>query len=299
MAATPSPSSSPPTQPSESQSLLVKAAKPILLAIPVQTQKKAQAVQWTPEETTSLIQAYQDKWYSLKRGQLKAHQWEEVAVTVAARCGYDEATKTSTQCRHKMEKLRKRFRAEKRKGGGRSSAWPFFGFMDRMERGPRPISARPVNMVRFQNPGESGEEEDCGDNHRRVSSRSRSINSLIMKPHTIVNIYPGSPPPPSRARKGAELAVYKDGEFELEEENGFGKKRLLLSGLAAEMRAFEQRIAWVENKKMEMMRDTQKMRMEMESKRLKMIHDSQAKIVETIYNGGPLKKIKIRTTSDM
>ncbi|KAL9670970.1 hypothetical protein QQ045_008533 [Rhodiola kirilowii] len=322
----PSPSSSSSPQPqsqqpeSESKSVLATteaALKPILLAIPVQAQKKPQPVQWTPEETANLIEAYQEKWYSLKKGQLKAHQWEEVTVTVAARCGYDEPNKTSTQCRHKMEKLRKRYRAEKRKSSS-SSAWPFFDLMDRMECGPEPISARPVNMVRFPNSvtkphgGEEDDEDEDNDNDnncKRPNNRSRSINNLLRKP-TTVNRFPGSSRfPLSSIRKREDLTTDtddedEDEEFEVEvnkEKSVGGDKRLLL-GLAAEMRSFAQRIAGVEKKKMEMMRETEKIRMEMESKRVKMILDSQSKMMETIDNWlsdgrGPRKKMKVTTTA--
>lgn len=109
--------------------------------------KKSSPVHWTDQETLALIQAYQEKWYSLKKGQLKAFQWEEVAVTVAARCGYDEPSKTSTQCRHKIEKLRKRYRSELQKPYA-GSGWQYFEHMDQMERGPMPLNARPIAAVK-------------------------------------------------------------------------------------------------------------------------------------------------------
>ncbi|MCO5551530.1 hypothetical protein L7F22_005034 [Adiantum nelumboides] len=96
---------------------------------------------WTPIETMHLIDAYQEKWYALKRGQLRTRHWDEVAESLAARCaGHPDASdKSSVQCRHKLEKLRRRYRAERqiclREGSG-ASQWPFFDRMDLMERGP-------------------------------------------------------------------------------------------------------------------------------------------------------------------
>ncbi|KAI5077951.1 hypothetical protein GOP47_0008021 [Adiantum capillus-veneris] len=96
---------------------------------------------WTPIETIHLIDAYQEKWYALKRGQLRTRHWDEVAESLAARCaGHPDASdKSSVQCRHKLEKLRRRYRAERqiclREGPG-ASQWPFFDRMDLMERGP-------------------------------------------------------------------------------------------------------------------------------------------------------------------
>ncbi|XP_031745092.1 uncharacterized protein LOC101222941 [Cucumis sativus] len=117
---------------------------------------KPHPIPWTHQETIHLIHAYQDKWYSLERGQLKSNQWEEVAVTVAARCGYShfDPSKTSVQCRHKMEKLRQRLRSEKHRlstGTQSSSRWLYFDLMNNLLRGPLPISARPMSSIPFDN----------------------------------------------------------------------------------------------------------------------------------------------------
>ena len=98
---------------------------------------------WSAMETLHLIEAYQEKWYALKRGQLRTLQWDEVSAKLESLCqGLPDITpKTSMQCRHKVEKLRRRYRAERqlvlRKGGrrGETGTWPFFEQMDRMERG--------------------------------------------------------------------------------------------------------------------------------------------------------------------
>ncbi|KAG6437828.1 hypothetical protein SASPL_102758 [Salvia splendens] len=98
---------------------------------------------WSPGETVALIDAYRDKWYSLRRGNLKATHWQEVADDVAARCPVG-LPKTPVQCRHKMEKLRKRYRSEIQRaaahGGVRrfNSSWAHFQSMYSMEKGPNP-----------------------------------------------------------------------------------------------------------------------------------------------------------------
>ncbi|KAI6674441.1 hypothetical protein NL676_002347 [Syzygium grande] len=144
--------------------------------------RKPQPVPWTHEETVNLIRAYGEKWYALKRGPLKSSQWEEVAVTVAARCGYSyaEPSKTATQCRHKMEKLRKRYRAEKqqRAGAGGASGWPYYELMVRLERGPMPISARPIAVVpygaRRAVDGGGGDEEDGEEEEEEAEAEAEA-----------------------------------------------------------------------------------------------------------------------------
>ncbi|XP_024032328.1 trihelix transcription factor ASIL1-like, partial [Morus notabilis] len=157
---------------------------------PEPTGKKPQPIPWTHEETVHLIEAYQQKWYSLNRGQLKSPQWEEIAVTVAARCGYDfshPSSKSALQCRHKMEKLRQRFRSHSHRLGP-SSPWPYFDLMDRLLRGPFPISARPMDYDDEDQPCHAAAYEpdldhrdvhhdnDDDDDDESSYTKSRSIN---------------------------------------------------------------------------------------------------------------------------
>ncbi|KAK7277191.1 hypothetical protein RIF29_18342 [Crotalaria pallida] len=101
---------------------------------------------WSPEETAALIDAYRDKWYSLGRSNLKATHWQEVADSVTATCPNVSPAKTAVQCRHKMEKLRKRYRAEIQRARNLpvkkfNSSWVHFKLMDSMEKGPSPPKA--------------------------------------------------------------------------------------------------------------------------------------------------------------
>lgn len=97
---------------------------------------------WTQEETLALIEAYRERWYALRRGYLRTADWDAVAVAVADRCPGASPAKTCAQCRHKMEKLRQRYRAEKQRtasvpypGGRYFSSWFFFENMEAMENG--------------------------------------------------------------------------------------------------------------------------------------------------------------------
>ncbi|XP_058777972.1 trihelix transcription factor ENAP2 [Vicia villosa] len=219
-------------------------------------QKKPQPIPWTHQETLNLIRAYQEKWYSLKRGPLRGTQWEEVAVVVAARCGYDynHPSKTALQCRHKMEKLRQRHRSEKHRLIATSSAassrsWQYFRLMDDLERGPLPISARaiPHEYNNYSN-GERGK------NHQNQSGRSRSIHNILHQKPSVV-----------------------DDDDDEEEEEG-----AMATELTAELRSFAESIIGLENMKMEMMKETERFRLEMENKRMRMILESQWRIIDSI-----------------
>lgn len=130
---------------------------------------------WSHDETVALIDAYRDKWYSLRRGNLRASHWQEVADDVAARCPVGNP-KTAVQCRHKMEKLRKRYRAEIQRaapyGGSKShrycSAWVHFKRMDAMEKGPNSSAAAEADE----------DEEDQEDSHVKPIGDIYNTNSL-------------------------------------------------------------------------------------------------------------------------
>ncbi|KAK3013417.1 hypothetical protein RJ639_010229 [Escallonia herrerae] len=302
----PSPSPSPSPTPSNPNSPKLPSPPPIETQIISSTtsspSKKIPPLPWTHQETISLIQAYQDKWYSLKRGQLKANQWEEVAVAVAARCGYDEPSKSAIQCRHKIEKLRKRYRADRLKP--HPNSWPYFEPMDRLERGPLPISARPMSIAK-PNPNE--EESESGDDvidHGDLSRRnkSKSINHIVRGGGSNVSErvlrVSRNNPAIGWKQKREELSESSDDddddsddeEEEEEEEEGGG----VGMGLAREIKAFAESFVRVEKKKIEMMRDTERFRAEMENKRMEMILESHRKIVDTIHRAfGSHKKTKV------
>ena len=83
----------------------------------------------------ALIEAYKEKWFALRRGNLKASDWDAVSTAVSSAAD-PGTTKSSVQCRHKVEKLRKRYRAEKQRSlknpGTFSSSWDLFSLLDSM-----------------------------------------------------------------------------------------------------------------------------------------------------------------------
>ncbi|XP_031374185.1 trihelix transcription factor ASIL1 [Punica granatum] len=309
----PSPTKSPAPDSAAAANTAAAAASP--LARPPPTA-------WSHQETVYLIQIYQDKWYAHKRAALKAPQWEEIATAVAARFGGTGKLppKTPTQCRHKMEKLRKRFRAERQRGGGGPTGWPFYDLMDRLERGPK-APARPSSQLthraKSQNfhsnshgfrghhneydEDEEEEEDDYGrydDNNNDDEEdgnygRSQSINYILRRP-TVVNRFPSDQSFSSSSVPGfmpRHLAPVPKKMREDVEEQGEQKeaqaekermRRVAVAEMAGEIRAFAETYVGMENAKMEMIRDAERSRLEMESKRMEMILDSQRKIVEAI-----------------
>ncbi|XXG75650.1 hypothetical protein AAC387_Pa08g0176 [Persea americana] len=230
---------------------------------------------WTTEETAALIDAYRLKWYFLNRGNLKASHWQEVADSVTRTCPHVSPPKTSLQCRHKIEKLRKRYRNEKQRCASSAAppSWPFFRKMDSMEIGaPSP------------NSDTTDDEDDAGDG--RFNGHTRSIHRLLIS---------GGNRPGGRSggAAGPRIRIVKREVVEEEDGSGFeaGKRRRTRKGeegvgeLVAAIRALGEGFVRMERMKMEMAREAERMKMEMEMKRTEMILESQQRIVDAFVEG--------------
>ena len=239
-----------------------------------------------------LILIYQQKWHANNRRHLRAPQWEEISTAVADRCGghndadpltsvSPEPAKSGIQCRHKMEKLRRRYRSELPRAS--SSNWPFFSLMDSMERGP--ISPRPLSEYHGEPDEEEEEEEEEGEEDYQAvyNNKSRSINHILRKP-SVVNRFPGNnysgfllQAAAAAAEGGGKRKRGVEDEGNKEEEEGIG-------GLLVvdEVKKLIEKMKGVERKKMEMVKEMEKVRMEMENKRMVMILDAEKRIIQSI-----------------
>ncbi|CAA7395132.1 unnamed protein product [Spirodela intermedia] len=244
---------------------------------------------WLDQETAFLIDAYEERWYALKRGQLKAHQWEEVASGVAARLGLIRPPKSGTQCRHKIEKLRQRYRAERQRSV--PSRWPFFERMERLEHGPSPISVRPPpphplpvaeghkeeeeeeeeevedeeGSEGVDGSGEDGaeEEDDEEEEEEKFNGNTRRINGILNEDELLH-------PKISRSKRYGGEDSSGDGE------------RGALRELVVTVKRFREGFVRMEMKRMELMREMERDWIQMETRRAEMLVDSQRHLFDTI-----------------
>lgn len=197
-----------------------------------------------------------------------------------------------------------------------------------MERGPLPIAARTMSMVKYKNSNSVGNYDDESDTDGDVSyggldvkrNKLKSINNIVRGDlgmscinsssnlnRVIMNRNCGGRGSGSqRSLKGTRNIHFEndesgeeEGEDEEEEAREGGKEEVREGGavgkeLAAEVRGFAERFMTMENTKIEMIREAEKFRMDMENKRMHMIVESQRKIVDTIGRAfSPHKKVKM------
>ncbi|KAL8155300.1 uncharacterized protein LOC141663922 [Apium graveolens] len=281
---------------------------------------------WSHDETVALIDSYREKWYSLRRGNLRACHWQEVADSVALRCPNDPA-KTSVQCRHKMEKLRKRYRNEIQRFSsalGRNrfhSSWLHFGRMDSMEKGPTAV-ALPVIKNSLE---DDDDDEDIGfypksvrngyalsGNGVNVGSWNRIPtrgNMVSPTPLAMYNKFDGGYTTP-KTSDVANFGGFRDGSVgRFGMGNNGNRERVEVKKetddpameLVGAIKALGDGFVRMERMKMDMVREVEAMRMDMEVKKMEMILESQQRIMDSFVNavseGNSRKAKRMRSPS--
>lgn len=97
--------------------------------------------EWSEGAVSNLLEVYESKWALRNRAKLKGQDWEDVAKHVSSRSCSNKSPKTPTQCKNKIESMKKRYRAEFASGGGGAggdhvSSWPLFSRLHQLLGGP-------------------------------------------------------------------------------------------------------------------------------------------------------------------
>lgn len=107
--------------------------------------------EWSEGAVSTLLEAYENKWVLRNRAKLKGDDWEDVARCVSSRANNTKSPKTQTQCKNKIESMKKRYRLESANADG--SSWLLYPRLDLLLRGsialpppqPQPLQGQPVN----------------------------------------------------------------------------------------------------------------------------------------------------------
>ncbi|KAL7234673.1 hypothetical protein ACSBR1_018173 [Camellia fascicularis] len=91
--------------------------------------------EWSEGAVSSLLEAYEERWILRNRAKLKGQDWEDVARCVSSRANSTKSPKTQTQCKNKIESMKKRYRSESASSATATSSWPLFPRIDLLLRG--------------------------------------------------------------------------------------------------------------------------------------------------------------------
>lgn len=99
--------------------------------------------EWSEGAVTTLLEAYESKWVLRNRAKLKGQDWEDVAKHVSSRSNSTKSPKTQTQCKNKIESMKKRYRSES--ASSDVSSWPLYSRLDLLLRGTGQLSTTTLN----------------------------------------------------------------------------------------------------------------------------------------------------------
>ncbi|XP_058113890.1 trihelix transcription factor ENAP2-like [Magnolia sinica] len=96
----------------------------------MKTPDRSKRDEWSEGGVLSLLEVYESKWLIRNRAKLKGSDWEDIARRVSDRSSGTKALKTPNQCKNKIESMKKRYRAE-----SPGSSWQFYARMDSLLKG--------------------------------------------------------------------------------------------------------------------------------------------------------------------
>jgi hypothetical protein len=112
------------------------------------TNERLKRDEWSEGAVTTLLEAYESKWILRNRAKLKGQDWEDVAKYVSSRSNSTKSPKTQTQCKNKIESMKKRYRSES--ASSDVSAWPLYSRLDLLLRGTGQLSTTTVVASQLQ-----------------------------------------------------------------------------------------------------------------------------------------------------
>uniref|UniRef100_A0A5B7BRU4 Myb/SANT-like DNA-binding domain-containing protein n=1 Tax=Davidia involucrata TaxID=16924 RepID=A0A5B7BRU4_DAVIN len=106
-------------------------------AVPAKTPDKSKRDEWSEGGIMSLLDVYESKWLLRNRAKLKGSDWDNIAHQVSARDSGTKPLKTPNQCKNKIESMKKRYRTESsvNHNPGLGSSWQFYARMDGLLKG--------------------------------------------------------------------------------------------------------------------------------------------------------------------
>lgn len=179
-AASPSPSPSPSRSPSPlpiADPVTVAAAPPGHLALAIPIHKHGPSISggggggggredaWSDGATSTLIDAWGERFVALGRGSLRHPQWQEVAEVVSSRDGYSKPPKSDVQCKNRIDTLKKKYKVEKAKS---DSSWPFFDRLD--------FLLAPVQKLLGNSGGAAGNSGSSNPSNRSTAPMAPRVN---------------------------------------------------------------------------------------------------------------------------
>ncbi|MCO5586198.1 hypothetical protein L7F22_040137 [Adiantum nelumboides] len=236
---------------------------------------------WNEEATFALLQAWGSKYVELNHGGLSRSDWSHVTQQVVLHSG--KTSLTDTQCRNRIDTLKKKYKREKHKiatMGGGSSSWVYFLPMDviinpapkPLLHPTQPLISQPVplhtsaHMADHARNTDAGAEmdENAGHDAAKIMPLEGAVVVVENHGHDAANIISASCEPPdesemSQTSLNSSENERKDGQRAKRQRTDNTALRILAKALTKLADVYER----IETTKLQHALDLEKMRMEM------------------------------------
>ncbi|KAG8050330.1 hypothetical protein GUJ93_ZPchr0009g1455 [Zizania palustris] len=153
--------------------------------------------EWSESGIMRLLEAYEAKWLLRNRAKLKWSDWVDIAHEVSAHCATESTTtgkpgtgtaKTPNQCKNKIESMKKRYRAESAAAARAGPAaagpsWRFFARMDGLLKGPAgssgQVQAELSNSIDLRAPAKAEIEVEADFVHQLADAVPAALSDLV------------------------------------------------------------------------------------------------------------------------
>lgn len=221
----------------------------------VKTPDKGKRDEWSEGGVISLLDEYESKWMLRNRAKLKGSDWDDIANKVSLRESGKKAPKTPTQCKNKIESMKKRYRVEAAVvTKGSSSSWQFFSRMDHLLKG---------KCLQLQLKGKDNFEAVVVQKVQNCKQVDVEDEDQVQGSNQDggFNIVEGES---ESSRPRSKNGTFEDGFVKM---NNFKRKRSFQSEVAESIRLLSHSILKIEKARLEMHKDSEKLRAEAEIRR--------------------------------
>lgn len=220
--------------------------------------------EWSEDGVLSLLEVYESKWASRNRAKLKGSDWEDIASQVSVMCSGTKAFKTPSQCKNKIESMKKRYRAESALAQQPNccSLWKFYPQMESLLKGVAKSPAQEIQTVKKVEADVDieGQVQNCNQNDDHEDddgSQTLPVNVNVSNGDGDGN--------EKKVSKGVEsdVSAMMGRDYDV---NGKRRKRRR-SEVAKSIVLLAQSILEIEQARLEVYKDSERMRIEAEIKR--------------------------------
>ncbi|KAA8540174.1 hypothetical protein F0562_024263 [Nyssa sinensis] len=260
-------------------------------AVLAKTPDKSRRDEWSEGGIMSLLDVYESKWLLRNRAKLKGTDWDDIAQQVSARDSGTKPLKTPNQCKNKIESMKKRYRAESAvsNNSGFGSSWQFYTRMDGLLKGTHCLQSKVGDGV-ANGVTEAGSSralpnlmEDLENDKKRVNdngptqaqvvekARNCETNDVEGQDHVLDSNQDGGsntiPDNSNFSTPRNEAVNLGDGSQKI---NALKRRKSFSGDVSKSIRILAHSILKMEQMRMEMYRDSERLRVEAEIRRAEM-----------------------------